>query len=41
MNELTILFQRCGFTRDTADYIRRNKNTYIQKVGNEYKIKNK
>lgn len=39
INELTIFFQRNGFSRDTADYIREHKDKYVVHTANGYKIK--
>lgn len=38
-NDLTIFFQRNGFSRDTADFIRRNKDKYVVKTSTGYKLK--
>lgn len=38
-NELTIFFQRNGFSRDTADYIRQHKEKYVVHTNEGIKIK--
>ena len=37
-NEKNIFLQRCGFTRDSAEYIKGKGNKYIEKINNEFKI---
>ncbi len=38
-NDLTIFFQRNGFSRDTSDYIRQNRDKYVVKTATGYKLK--
>lgn len=38
-NELTIFFQRNGFSRETADFIREHKDRYVVHTQQGYKIK--
>ncbi len=38
-NRLTIFFQRNGFTRETADYIREHKDKYVSESSNAIKLK--
>ncbi|MBQ7643815.1 MAG: DEAD/DEAH box helicase [Spirochaetales bacterium] len=38
-NKLTIFLQRCGFSRESADHIRRNQSLYLVLVDGEYRLR--
>lgn len=39
-NPLSIMFQRHGFSRETATYIRNNRSQYVVVINGEVKLKN-